>query len=318
MVSGLEAINLDIDRHDNLYKRLISPPGREPCEIDTYYLRKFLSHATLIKFLHLGNLHDRDGFFEWLGARAPSEAYDGPPEFEPPSSPIFSQLRELEIVSCSMSPQQLLTIVRKHSTTLRRLFIEDVSLFDIDIEAAARFIKGLAQVGKHLEDVHLSFFAAGDHDFPVAITGRYSRGGIFSYKGPNMKEELEDLTVIGPPPSDFQGNPNSNIFQRQVQMLTLRALTIEDDDLSDEDMYDDSEYDEYDDINGFDDFEEYLQEQEDGMGVINDIFNELESGLIVAGKYRYTYCNFYIHHKLSFESRSSSLLTPNATGFYDT
>ncbi|KAI0385804.1 hypothetical protein F5Y04DRAFT_244695 [Hypomontagnella monticulosa] len=261
IISGLEAIHWDLDLHHNQYKRLISTPGRVICEIDTYYLRKFLSHAPQIKHLHLGSLYDHDGLFEWIGMPAPTEAYDGPSEFEPPISPMFSQLRELEIVSCSMHAQQLLKVIRKHSATLQKLYVDDTSFFDFDVDAATRFIKGLAQVGRHLKDVHLSFFAAGDHDSPITITGRYSRFGTFSYKGPNMKEELEALKVIGPSPNQYHD---------------------EDFDYTDEDEY--YESDDYDQFNGFAEFGDYLQEQEHMLG-FEDFFDDIEGGLILAASW---------------------------------
>ncbi|KAL7628605.1 hypothetical protein AAE478_000120 [Parahypoxylon ruwenzoriense] len=199
MLSHIDIIDLAFELCVVPYHRWISPEGLDPYRIETYHLRKFLSYTSQIKCLRLRYVDPDDGFFEWLGVPTLSGEYDGPAILKPPGPPMFTKLSELELSALPIPAQQLLCIIRKFSATLRKLTLHRLLLNNFNTDMPTRFIAELARMSSSLNEVYMDLFARVGSS-PRVI--EFEKGGrsskLFSYSGPDLKEELDGLKMVIP------------------------------------------------------------------------------------------------------------------------
>ncbi|KAI5918438.1 hypothetical protein F4810DRAFT_715431 [Camillea tinctor] len=190
---------------DCRYRQVVAPTGQSPYKVETYYLRNFFSHLARLERLHLHVSADCDGFFNWLGSPPPVGDYTGPLGFEPPGSPVFTYLSELQLTKCVLPIEDMLGIARKFSKTLRklvlcRLILTDGSLRLINhepkVDLWSSFLHKMALIGRNLSEIQLYEPAQRSGNLECNLV--FSDGGIssyeFRYAGPDMSEELDRLS----------------------------------------------------------------------------------------------------------------------------
>ncbi|KAI1486191.1 hypothetical protein F5X96DRAFT_260985 [Biscogniauxia mediterranea] len=207
VLSEFEELDLKVDGSSTRYRQIIAPPGQSPYKVETYYLRNFFSHLTRLERLRLQLSLDYDGFFNWLGAPPPAGDYSGPPGFEPPGSPAFTRLSELQLTKCTIPVEDMLDIARKFSKTLHKLSLRQITLSDgaalrtIDhepkVDIWVGFLSKLARIGRHLREVHLCDPAqrSGNVERSLLFRDGEISSHEFCYAGPDMSDELERLST---------------------------------------------------------------------------------------------------------------------------
>ncbi|CAJ2503390.1 Uu.00g107840.m01.CDS01 [Anthostomella pinea] len=269
VMAKFESLDLKLHGSSSRYRRIIYPIGKTPYSIDTYYLRKFLSHLTHLERLCLKFSYNYDGFFNWLGSQPSNEVYKGPSGFEPPSSPAFTCLREIDLTKCKIPIHDMLNMIRKFSKTLRKLSLHDMTLtedslphdYDQDVDDDdepktnlwAQFVSQLARIDCELNEVSFR-----DPAQPTGHRLRYLRFGDdisssphFTYAGPFVRERLETLS------SNIRFSPVCNCHRHRVPNDELTESEIASDEMDDSldetdgDFDDMDEYDDYDEDYGY-------------------------------------------------------------------
>ncbi|KAI2462827.1 hypothetical protein F4781DRAFT_418844 [Annulohypoxylon bovei var. microspora] len=251
VLSNLEAIDIRVGSRvmGTFPGRLIGPM---PDKLETYHIRKFLSESTQIKHLCLEQFRHFDGFFKWLTAPRLNESCGRFLGLEPAQPPAFSQLRELELGWFEVNLHDITAIVKKFSTTLRKLTLHDMGLILTDPPKSNYFdewpkaVASLARSARCLQEVHFSRIAveAGIVRRKLGFTD--DKAG-FSYAGPDMEKALGGIVdmLLDDEPQPYEDDEDGDDENLDISS-------------GDEDLADFEEYldyiDEYDDlIDGIDD-----------------------------------------------------------------
>ncbi|KAI1213980.1 uncharacterized protein F4807DRAFT_410018 [Annulohypoxylon truncatum] len=199
VLSSLEAMNIRVGT-----RSLASNPlGMDSLsdKLDTYHLRKFLSQCTQIKHLRLEQLRHFDGFFEWLTAPCLNESCGRFLGLEPAQPPVFAQLRELELGWMELGFNDITAILKRFSTTLRKLTLRDMTLNLPDpskdeFEEWPKSIASLARSARCLQEVHFHRIVVGAGRARRELL--FNDKNAFSYTGPNMEKVLACMVDMLP------------------------------------------------------------------------------------------------------------------------
>ncbi|KAI0476259.1 hypothetical protein GGR56DRAFT_462054 [Xylariaceae sp. FL0804] len=185
-------------------QRIIAPNDQPPYAIRTYSLRKFLACATGLENLELGAFFTpeerEEDFFTWLGST--TKPFRGNPALEPPASPVFGNLKELKIVECEISVDQMVAILRKFST-MRKLNLVRVVLTRHQQHKAAAWAalySSLIQICDGMDGIYVSrgpvqLNNCSEHSCscssPDCPNYEFEETRDFYCAGPHMKQELQ-------------------------------------------------------------------------------------------------------------------------------
>ncbi|KAI1461887.1 hypothetical protein F4805DRAFT_411296 [Annulohypoxylon moriforme] len=242
VLSSLEAIEIRVGSRStaSIPDRLTQPTSDQ---LDTYHLRRFLSQSTQIKHLRLEQMAHFDGFFKWLVAPHLNEScgrFLGP---EPAQPPMFADLHELELGWIEVNFQDITAVIKKFSSTLRKMTLHDMTLIlpdasKTEFEEWPKAVASLARRARCLQKVHLDSIAIGAGHARRLMLFKDING--FSYAGPNMEKALGSIVDMLPEEDEHEFSDYGDEEDEEI------------DGSDDEDLADFEEYlgyvDEYDDL----------------------------------------------------------------------
>ncbi|KAI6093251.1 hypothetical protein F4821DRAFT_222516 [Hypoxylon rubiginosum] len=163
-------------------------------EIETYYTRKFLLQVSQVKKLCLTRARGA-GFYNWLSGPTSEKHYNGPRGLEPPVSPAFTNLCELELNDCyGIKTDDFLKIIQKFSSTMRKLCLYRIGFMMFNLDEWPGFLAQLAQASRHIEEISLREISVCENGYrPGKIM--FNNGKDFFYAGSNMEEVLGSLVT---------------------------------------------------------------------------------------------------------------------------
>ncbi|KAI5861751.1 hypothetical protein GGS23DRAFT_129911 [Durotheca rogersii] len=140
-------------------------------------------------------------FFTWLArptqCHSPTHIVsldERPVHMEHLDSPMFANLRELEVYGPDIHYQEIILIIRKFSPILRKLVINHVYIHNFRKFHVASIISQLSSFAGPLENVKLHLLGKATGRNVVVQFRQGSRvSHTFSYAGSNLREELEGL-----------------------------------------------------------------------------------------------------------------------------
>ncbi|KAI2618475.1 hypothetical protein GGR54DRAFT_157297 [Hypoxylon sp. NC1633] len=202
VLSNLERCDCRVALEQPRPFRTVVPTGKpRPQPLPSYHLQTFLANLSQIKVLHLGAIDgaNKYRFFKWLAAPVSTERYDSPLEFKPPSSPSLAKLTELRLSEVEIPFCDLISVVQKSSSTLRKLSLYKVTLITDPDDGWAGPCARLACAGSRLEEVSMQvlYLSVGNNGIGRSRTIlRFNGARGFSYAGPNMRKAIGRLVPV--------------------------------------------------------------------------------------------------------------------------
>ncbi|KAI0018049.1 hypothetical protein F4780DRAFT_753013 [Xylariomycetidae sp. FL0641] len=249
VLHGLEEVNFQVHDNPDQFNRVMLLDGSGPVVLDTINLRRFILECPNLQRLILHNKHrgsNKDNLLRWLADPASDELHASPRSLKAPSSPVLAHLGEVVLQNCRLLPRDVLALVRKCAPNMRKLGLVRVSLVDegsspivydddgnpVDgvveppVAVWVDFLGDLGRIGGVLDEIYIQEPWMVWHDSYWGLTIRDTRFNQFSYKGPHLRERLqEDLASRIELTKSDHDTPRLNGKQQYIIPWTGTILT---------------------------------------------------------------------------------------------